>query len=234
MLLIQDITKFTFQDYPNYTACIIWFGNCNLKCKYCHNSDLVNINSGKILSEDYVLKFLESRIGLLDGVVLSGGECTLSKDFINFVKKVKDLGYKTKIDTNGINYSIINYLVENNLIDFVALDFKSMPDKFEAITQKNLFKEFDKTLKYLIDKNNNNLIKLEIRTTVHTDLLQENDINNIIEYLDSLNFSSNYFIQNFRNENNKILSNISDQKYILDKNKIKKPKKFNIDFRNFF
>ena len=234
MLLIQDITKFTFQDYPNNTACIIWFGGCNLKCKYCHNSDLVNIDSDTILSEDYILKFLESRIGLLDGVVLSGGECTLSNDCIDFVKKIKNLKYKVKIDTNGINYQTINYLVENNLVDFIALDFKSMPDKFETITQKNLFEQFNKTLKYLINKNNNNLINLEIRTTVHTDLLQENDINNIIKYLDSLNFSSNYFIQNFRNESNKILGNISDQKYILNKSKIIKPNGFDIGFRNFF
>ena len=158
----------------------------------------------------------------------------MSKGFINFVLKIKKLGYKVKIDTNGINYSIIKDLIEDDLIDFVALDFKAMSNKFEFITQKDTFSDFDKTLKYLIHKNNDNLIKLEIRTTVHTSLLNENDINEIILYLDSLDFKSNYFIQNFRDDGNKILCDLPIQTNMLNTNKIITPKNFKIGFRNFF
>lgn len=233
MLLIQDITKFTLQDYPENTACIIWFSGCNLRCKYCHNPDVVN-NHHSFFTEDKVLDFLTKRKNLLDGVVLSGGECTLSNDLYEFVKKIKNLDYKIKIDTNGTNYNIIYKLVENKIIDFVAIDFKSLKEKFAFITEKSYFDEFEKTLKYLIKKNNENSINLEIRTTVHTDLLDENDINEIIKYLDKNKFCSNYFIQNFRNDNNNLLSNLPMQKYILDKNKIITPKHFSINYRNFF
>ena len=233
MLPIKDITKFTFQDYPNNTACIIWFAGCNLNCKYCHNSDLVINKNNNFLTEEYVLKFLESRVGLLDGVVLSGGECTLSNDFINFVKKIKNLGFKIKVDTNGINYNTVFNLIEENIINYIALDFKSMEDKFELITEKSFFNEFKKTLLYLIDKNNKNIIDLEIRTTVHTDLLNENDINNIINFLDNLNYKSTYYIQNFINNDNKILGKLDEQKYIINKNNIIIPKNFDVEFRNF-
>ena len=232
-MLVKDITKFTLQDYPNNTACIIWFTGCNLNCKYCHNADLVINKNNDFLTEEYVLKFLESRVGLLDGVVLSGGECTLSNNFVAFVKKIKGLGFKIKVDTNGINYNTIFNLIENNIIDYVALDFKSMEDKFELITEKSFFNEFKKTLLYLIDKSNKNIIDLEIRTTVHTDLLNENDINNIINFLDNLNYKSTYYIQNFINNDNKILGKLDEQKYIINKNNIIIPKNFNVEFRNF-
>lgn len=233
MLLIQDITKFTLQDYPENTACIIWFSGCNLRCKYCHNPDIVN-NHHKLFSEETVLDFLIQRKGLLDGVVFSGGECTMSDSILDFAKKVKELGYKIKIDTNGTNYNTIYNLVESEIIDFIALDFKSLENKFLFITQKDYFNKFNETLKYLVKKNNDNKIILEIRTTVHTGLLNEDDINEIIKYLDEIGYRSNYFIQNFRNDHGNLLSELPDQTCVLNKNKIISPKNFSIKYRNFF
>ena len=233
MLLSQDITKFTLQDYPENTACIIWFSGCNLRCKYCHNPDIVN-NCQNLLSEKSVIDFLEKRKELLDGVVFSGGECTMSVGLCEFAKRVKDLGYKIKIDTNGINYDVIHDLVESKIIDFVALDFKSLKDKFEFITQRCYFDKFERTLEYLIKKNNEKQINFEVRTTVHTDLLNEDDINEMINYLDKIGFTSNYFIQNFRNDNRSLLYELPKQKRILDMNKIIKSKNFSIAHRNFF
>ena len=185
MLKISDITKFTLQDYPENTACIIWFAGCNMRCKFCHNAEFLEQNNG-FLTEDYVLSFLKKRVGLFDGVVLSGGECTISDGFYNFVKNIKELGFKIKIDTNGLNYDMVVKLVEEKLIDFVALDFKGPRDKFSNITQiqTNMYDVFFKTLQFLIENNNKNNVDLEIRTTVHTELLQEDDINKIINILD--------------------------------------------------
>lgn len=235
MLKISDITKFTLQDYPNHTACIIWFAGCNMRCKYCHNAEFLEQNNN-FLTEDYVISFLEKRIGLFDGVVLSGGECTICDEFVDLVKKIKKLGFKIKIDTNGLNYDIIENIVNNKLVDFIALDFKAPSNKFNNITQinNNLYDLFYKSLKFLIENNNKNSIDLEIRTTVHTELLQENDINNIIDILDNLKYSKMYYIQNFRNDNKETLVKLDSQKYLIDKNKIKNPLNFKIDYRNFF
>ncbi len=237
MLKIADITKFTLQDYPNHTACVIWIENCNMRCKYCHNAEFVNVKSNsEYFSEEQILNFLQKRIGLFDGVVFSGGECTLSKDLELLIKKVKDLGFKVKIDTNGLNFDIVNNLVKNSLVDYIALDFKAPKIKFEFVTQidNKFYDIFEKTLKYLIESNNQNLIDLEIRTTVHTDLLEEYDINNIIDILDNLNYKQIYYIQNFRNDSKEILTNLGNQSRLLDKNMIKNPKTFKVDYRNFF
>lgn len=234
-LKISDITKFTLQDYPGKTACIIWFAGCNMKCKYCHNVEFFGQNNN-FIEENDVLDFLKSRIDLFDGIVLSGGECTLEKDIYDFIVKIKNLGFKIKVDTNGLNIGTIKKLVDNNLVDFFALDFKAPKNKFNIITQvsEKLYKNFEKTLSYLISKLLDNKIDMEIRTTVHTDLLQENDINEIIKLIDLLKYNKTYYIQNFRNDNKKTLSNLENQKYIINREKIIKPINFTIGYRNFF
>lgn len=234
---IADITKFTLQDYPNHTACVVWLEGCNLQCKYCHNAEFVNKSKDKkYLTEEDVLDFLKKRVGLFDGVVFSGGECTLTPNLEDLIKKVKELGFKIKIDTNGLNFKKVQHFVENNLVNFIALDFKAPKHKFYHVTQvDNIFyDEFEKTLKYLIEKNNENLIDLEIRTTVHTDLLEEYDINLIIDVLESLDFRESFYIQNFRHDEKDILTDLRDQERLIDKNLIKLSKKFNIGYRNFF
>lgn len=234
-LKISDITKFTLQDFPNHTACIVWFAGCNMRCKYCHNAEFLEQNHD-FLDEKEVFDLLKKRIGLFDGVVLSGGECTLNEEIIPFIKKIKDLGFKVKIDTNGLNYDLVKQLVDNKNIDFVALDFKAPFDKFSNVTQisTSMYGLFDKTLNFLIENNNKKNVDLEIRTTVHTALLQENDLNRIIDLLDNLNYKQEYFIQNFRNDNKRTLVDLGEQPYILDKEKIKTPKNFKVGFRNFF
>jgi len=227
MLPITDITKFTFQDFPEHTACIVWFGGCNFRCQYCHNPEFITGNF-KTISENDVFKFLNSRIGLLEGVVLSGGECTLSNNLYDFVKKIKDLGFLVKIDTNGTNFELIEKLINDRLVDFIALDYKAPKNKFSLITNSSEYDKFEMTLKFLILSN----INMEIRTTVHTDLIDEDDINKIINDLENKNYKNKYFIQNFRNDNNSILGNLSEQKKILDKNKIIS-KNIKINFRNF-
>ena len=228
MLQIVDITKFSFQDFPGYTSCIIWFAGCNFRCPYCHNPEFI-INNNKILSEDKVFSFLEERKGLLDGVVLSGGECTLSNELYEFINKIKKMGFLIKIDTNGTNFDLIKRLVDDKLLDFIALDYKAPKNKFQSITGIDKFEDFQKTLNYLIASS----IDMEIRTTVHTKLLDENDINNIIQDLEDRNYKKSYHIQNFRDDNKSTLGNIKEQQRILNKDLITK-RSFEITFRNFF
>jgi len=188
---IYDLTRFTHLDYPNELACIVWFNGCSMRCKYCYNDDIVFNKDGNYSYED-VLDFLKSRIGLLDGVVLSGGEAT-GKDLVEFCQKIKKLGFLIKLDTNGVNYSKVKELIEQDLLDCVALDYKAPKYKFEEITASKKYDEFDHTLSYLIKKDFN----FEVRTTLHTDLLNFEDINFIINDLHHKGYKNNYYIQRF-------------------------------------
>lgn len=200
---IYSLTPFTLLDYPHKTACIIWFAGCNMRCLYCYNPEIV-LGKGKIDFE-YILTFLKTRKGLLDGVVLSGGECTLHKKIIDFVKEIKKMGFAVKIDTNGSNPKILKSLIHDRLIDYVALDYKSLPHTFEKITQSGLFSEFEESLSLLIRSD----ITFEVRTTFHSSLIEENDFVKMTEYLELQNFEGNYFIQHFMN-NVPTLSKLED------------------------
>lgn len=174
-----------------------------MRCLYCYNPEIV-LGKGKIDFE-YILSFLKTRKGLLDGVVLSGGECTLHKKIIDFLKEIKTMGFAVKIDTNGSNPKILKSLIHDRLIDYVALDYKSLPHTFEKITQSGLFSEFEKSLSLLIRSD----IPFEVRTTFHSSLIEENDFVKMTEYLESQNFEGNYFIQHFMN-NVPTLSKLED------------------------
>ena len=201
---IYDLTRFTHLDYPNELACIVWFSGCNMRCQYCYNDDIVFNKTGNYSYED-VLDFLKKRVGLLDGVVLSGGEAT-GKNLLEFCSKIKELGFLIKLDTNGINHQLIEELTTNKLLDYIALDYKAPKYKFTQITASNKYDDFEKTLLYLIDKEFN----FEVRTTLHSDLLNEEDINFIINDLNSKKYKNDYFIQKFVNTETNI-GNIHDE-----------------------
>jgi len=191
---IYDISPFTMLDYPDKTACILWFAGCNMRCLYCYNPDIV-LGKGKI-SYDAALQFIASRKGLLDGVVLSGGECSLHSGLHAFIKEIKSMGMSVKMDTNGSNPERIKSLLNLQLIDYIALDFKAPKIKFEKITQSNLFANFEKTLSLLISA----ALPFEVRTTVHSDLLNAENIEEMTHYLDSKNYSGNYYLQYFKED----------------------------------
>ena len=162
-----------------------------MRCSYCYNSKIVEGEG--ILSNQEVFTFLKSRMGKLDGVVLSGGECTLNTDILELCEEIKELGFKIKIDTNGLNPDVIKDLVDFSLIDFIALDYKAPAKKFKDITKNASIEKFYKTLDMLIDKK----FPFEVRTTVHSTLLNENDINSIIHDLSQRKYEGTYFIQNY-------------------------------------
>lgn len=207
---IYDITPFTLLDYPDKTACIIWYAGCNMRCGYCYNPDIV-MGKGKI-SIDEVLQFLNRRKGLLDGVVMSGGECTMHPSLIDFALKVKALGMEVKIDTNGSRPEVLKKLYENNTLDYVALDFKATPQKFHAITKSDLFSPFEKSLSFLIDNN----IPFEVRTTVHSEQLSSDDIYSMRDFLLKEGYRGTYFLQNYVNGVKTIENLEPTNKRILD------------------
>lgn len=185
---ICDITPFTLQDFPDTVACIIWFSGCNMLCSYCHNLDLV-YESEKKLSMDEVLNFLKTREKKLEGVVFCGGEPTLYPNILELSQKIKSMGFKIKLDTNGSKPEVIHALLE--YLDFVALDFKSAESNFFEITHSKLYTKFEESLDLLL----NSLVEFEVRTTYHSELLSYENINEMIDFLEKKKYKNSYFIQ---------------------------------------
>lgn len=190
---IYNITPFTLLDYPNKSACIFWYAGCNMRCLYCYNPEIV-LGKGNITFSE-AISFLKTRQGLLDAVVFSGGECLIHKNILDQIKKVKELGFLVKIDTNGSNPNILRELIDSELIDYVALDFKATESDFQQITKSDLFLQFEKSFEILQESK----VEFEIRTTYHSKLIPDGKLNEMIEYLVAKNYLGNYFIQSFKN-----------------------------------
>lgn len=195
---IYDITKFTHLDYPNHLSCIFWLSGCNMRCDFCYNKDIVFAKEGRYSFKD-ALDFLSTRKNLLDGVVLSGGEAS-SYELREFCREIKELGFFIKLDTNGTNYLHIKELMELGLLDYVALDYKAPEYKFTQITHSNRYDAFSKTLNLLISSDT----PFEVRTTLHADLLNSDDINFILSDLQERGYNQTYYIQEFVETQNSI------------------------------
>ena len=207
---IHSFTPFTLLDYPDKSACILWFAGCNMKCDYCYNPEIVFGKGAFNFSE--IVSFLKSRRNLLDAVVFSGGECLIHKDIILFIKLVKSLGFLIKVDTNGSQPKVLEKLIEEQLIDYIALDFKGPKEKFFAITKTDFYSQFLSCFEVL----QASYIPFEIRTTYHSSLLNPEDIVAMQDVLLELGYDKNYYIQNFRNYQNTIVP-LSDSKSISEK-----------------
>jgi len=213
--IVYDLTKFTHLDYPEHLACIIWFSGCNMRCDYCYNSDIVFAKNGNYTMDD-MLKFLKTRVGLLEGVVLSGGEAT-TYDLVWFCQEIKKLNFLIKLDTNGTNPHAIKRLLYLGLLDYVALDYKAPKEKFVKITHSKDYDKFSDTLDILLKSD----IKYEVRTTLHSDLLSIDDINTIIFDLKSRGYGQKYYLQKFLDTQTNI-ANLPKPSKIFDESKLSK------------
>ena len=221
--LIYDFTKFTTTDYVGHLSCIIWFVSCNFRCLYCYNDNIVYTKEGNY-TQNNILDFLKTRIGLLDSVVLSGGEATVH-NVIPICKEIKKLGFKIKLDTNATNLPQIKKLIELNLLDYIAIDFKAPKYKFKEIVGVDMYDNTIKTIQYLISID----FTFELRTTINKSLLDENDINSMIETISNLGYKNIYYLQNFL-ETSSNIGNISKSSNI-DKSKIN-TQNLTIQYRN--
>lgn len=222
MKTISSFTPFTMVDYPGKIACVIWFSGCNMRCKYCYNVKAV-LDQGTT-SVDDIKAFLSDRKGILDGVVLSGGESTLNIHFKELLDYAYDLGYSIKVDSNGSNLDVLKASIDK--IDYLAIDFKSTKDKYKDITNSNLYDKTIETIKYLISIDK----PFEVRTTIHTSLLNEDDINSMIKVLESIGYNNTYYLQKYQYIGPTI-GNLEDEVKDLDKSKIHSNIK--VEYRNF-
>lgn len=198
IMVIDGFEQVTLVNYPGHVACLIFTRGCNFKCPFCQNGTLINGQDklGKIKEEE-IFAYLDKRKKIIDGICISGGEPLLQKDIYLFIQKVKALGFKVKLDTNGSNPKLLKELIDNHLLDYVAMDIKNTFDKYsETIGRTN----FDISLiKESIDILKNSDIDYEFRTTVVKELHTFNDIKEICHYLGK---ESHYYLQNFVDSEN--------------------------------
>jgi pyruvate formate lyase activating enzyme len=162
-----------------------------MNCWYCHNHDLISETKG-VIDENYVLNLLEERKKFLDGVVITGGEPTLQPDLADFLKKIKDLGYAVKLDTNGSFPEKLKGIIELGLADYVAMDIKNCKEKYaETIGLKNYdITPVEESMKIL----KNSGVDYEFRTTVTENFHTNEDIEKLAEWIKG---TPKYFLQNF-------------------------------------
>ena len=148
-------------DYPGEIACTIFLHGCNFRCGFCYNPDLVVREVRGVYSEESVLEFLKKRVGKLDAVCITGGEPLMSLDF-DFVRKIKELGYKVKVDTNGSFPDRLRELIELGLVDYVAMDIKGVKRNYSKVSGVNIdIKKIEESIKLIHDFG-----EYEFRTTV--------------------------------------------------------------------
>ena len=131
---IAGFQKLTLLDYPSKVACIIFTQGCNYKCPYCQNSGLIDHSNEDLIDEEEIFKYLDKRKGIIDGIVISGGEPTIQKDLKDFMKKVKEKGFLIKLDTNGSNPKLVEEIINEKLVDYIAMDIKNVLEEYKDVT----------------------------------------------------------------------------------------------------
>lgn len=162
---LYGLEKLSLVDYDGKICATVFTGACNFRCGFCHNGPLVvDYKTQPFLSEEYILDYLKSRVKVLDGVCITGGEPTLNPDLLDFCKKLKDLGYSVKLDSNGTNPKMLEDLIDNNLIDYIAMDVKSCKEQYAKVIG---LKEYDtKIVEQSVDLLLKNKVEYEFRTTL--------------------------------------------------------------------
>jgi pyruvate formate lyase activating enzyme len=200
---IGGLQKTSLLDYPDTISAIIWTVGCDFSCPFCYNRDIVLDKVG-ILPEEEILSFLEKRKGMLDGLVISGGEPLIQKDIIEFAEKVKKLGYLIKIDTNGMHPEKLKELIDKKLVDYIAMDVKAPKNKYDKLTDvKTDIKKIEKSIEII----RNSAPDYEFKTTFIPELLTKEDIVSIAKWLKG---SKRFYLQQFKNDVDLISSKLQN------------------------
>lgn len=206
---IIGFDKLTLVDYPEKIACILFTGGCNMRCPYCHNGELVlHPEMFPPFSDDEIFSYLDKRKGILDAVVISGGEPTLQKGLEEYVRKIKEYGLLVKLDTNGTRPDVIKDLVEKGLLDYIAMDVKNSLDSYGETCGIPSFNTsaIEESIAFLKEGR----VDYEFRTTVTRETHGEK---NFISLASLLEGAKAYYIQNFVANENTIEKNLSPLSY---------------------
>jgi pyruvate formate lyase activating enzyme len=213
-MILGGLQKLTLIDYPGHIAATVFTVGCNFRCPFCHNPELVlgSVYSASGVLEKEFFELLENRKGKLEGVCITGGEPTVQPDLIEFIRKIKNLGFKVKLDTNGTRPDVLRHLFAEKLLDFVAMDIKSSQMEYNKTTNSQVDIE---RIKLSVDLIRNSGVDYELRTTVVPGLHEEKDFEEIGKWLTG---AKKYVLQAFE-----------DKGKILDPHLLKKTKGKKLD-----
>ena len=191
---IGGLQKLTLLDFPEHVACTVFTLGCNFRCPYCHNSSLVLSDrmQEEEISEDDFFRFLRKRQGLLDGVAITGGEPLIQKDIREFIRKIRELGFLVKLDTNGSFPDILRDILDEGLVDYVAMDIKS--DLYGYSSVCGVEDPPLARLKESVELLKNSGIPYEFRTTVIDEIHDEDVMRKIADLIEG---TDRYFLQRF-------------------------------------
>lgn len=191
-MFFGGLEKFTLIDYPSKTACMVYTIGCPFRCPYCHNPELVNQICKTKISEDEVLRFLSSRGNMLDGVVITGGEPSMhGQKLVDFIKKVKKLGFLIKLDSNGVDPIFLQTLISEKLVDYIAMDIKSPMIKYMQSVGRSVDTD---NIRKSIEIIKNSGVDYEFRTTIVKSMLSYDDFEQIGREIKG---AKKYFLQKF-------------------------------------
>ena len=179
-MIIKGIQKLTLLDFPGRVACTVFTAGCNFRCPFCHNASLVLGGSDGFINENEIFAFLEARRGRLSGICISGGEPTLQPDLARFIRRVKELGYAVKLDTNGYRPEVLRELLSEGLLDYVAMDIKSSRERYSAVAGVEVdVSKIEESAALLMSSG----VPYEFRTTVVRELHSAEDFPEIGNWL---------------------------------------------------
>lgn len=197
MVGIGGLQKTTLIDYPGQVAATVFLTGCNFRCSFCYSSELVlpeKIKKQPKISEKELFDFLRKRRGLLEGIVICGGEPTCNEDLPEFIRKIKEMGFSVKLDTNGSNPEMLKKLIDEKLVDYVAMDIKAPKEKYDKITGvKVRVQNIEESIRILKE----GTVDYEFRITVVPTLHSREDIIEIAKWIGP---AKRFFLQNFRAE----------------------------------
>lgn len=193
--MIGGFQKFTLIDYPKKISSIVFVQDCNFRCPFCYNPELV-FKKTNIIPEKEIFSYLEKRKKFIDAVVIGGGEPTIHKDLPDFCKKLKSMGFLVKLDTNGAEPEMLQELIKNKLVDYVAMDIKT------AITQGDYNKASGSNISVEKIKQSIDLVKqlksYEFRTTCVPGIITKEKLIKIARYLKSRQANKTFYLQQFQ------------------------------------
>lgn len=207
-MIIGGLQKLSLIDYPGKLSCVIFLAGCPFRCPWCYNPELVipeKIKGLQKISEKRIIYFLKRNKGYLEGIVLTGGEPTISPKLVDFCRRIKDMGYDIKLDTSGCSPEVLKQLIEKKLIDYVAMDVKAPKDRYSKITGiTDFFNEKRARLweEDVVRKINQSIailkkgeIEFEFRTTVVPNFLEKEDVLEIAKWISP---TPKYYLQEFK------------------------------------
>ncbi len=198
-MIFHGFQKMTMLDFPGYVAATLFTAGCNFRCQFCHNALLVTkIDNDITFSEEEILKYLNKRKGIVDGICITGGEPLMHSDLAEFIAKVKELGFLVKLDTNGTFPGKLKNLIDKKLVDYVAMDIKNSPEKYSLTAGADIdMDSIYNSIGILLE----NKVPFEFRTTVVKELHSDDDFEKIGKLIEG---APKYFLQQYVDSENNI------------------------------